>query len=127
MIAYLQCLTFVCLAVALLGNAQVHGESLTEYIIWPRANITDKDVTSVERLLRSLTLDPTRLYTSKNPSGPVPSFWLAILDHDSYQRVSRHPNVRVMADLANGLDPTVIDIARYSRSVLMKTLSCLRM
>lgn len=126
MAIYLLYLTLVCLTVILIGNAQVRGESLIEYIIWPRTNVTGQDVDRIENLLRSLTLDPTRLYVSRSPSEPIPTFWLAVLNDDSYQRISRHPNVSVKVDGVEGLASILIDITRYSRWVLMKTLSSLR-
>lgn len=126
MAIYFLFLTFVCLTVILIRNAQVRGESLIEYIIWPRANVTGQDVERIENLLRSLTLDPTRLYVSRNPSEPIPTFWLAVLNDDSYQKISKHPNVSVKADDVKRLAPMLIDITRYSRWVLMKTFSSLR-
>ncbi|KAI4135723.1 MAG: hypothetical protein LQ341_005841 [Variospora aurantia] len=77
----------------LIGNAHVHGEPLIEYLIWPRADINQGDVNNVENLLKSLMVEPTRLYASKSTLRPTPAFWLAELDHKTYQEVSRHPKV----------------------------------
>ena len=96
-----QFLIFVCLTVILIGNARVRSESMVEYIIWPRANVTRHDVEIIESLLRRLMTDPTRLYASKSPFKPVPTFWLAVLNDDSYQRILRHPSVSVKAEFVN--------------------------
>ena len=94
-----QFLIFVYLTVTLIRSAQVRGEPMVEYIIWPRSNVTRHDVAIIESLLRRLMSDPTRLYASKSPSNkPFPTFWLAVLNDDSYQRISRHPSVSVKAD-----------------------------
>ena len=118
---------FICLTVILLGHAQVRGESMVEYIIWPRANVTRHEVDIIESLLRRLMSDPTRLYASKSPFKPLPTFWLAVLNDDSYQRISRHPNVSVRVDSVDLLDSMLNGIIRYKRLALMKTLSSRRM
>lgn len=122
-----QFLIFVYLTVTLIGNARVRGDSMVEYIIWPRANVSGHDVDIIESLLRRLMSDPTRLYASRSPFKPLPTFWLAVLNGDSYQRISRHPSVSLDPEFFNLLDSMLNEITRYLRSGLMKTLSSPRM
>ena len=99
MTIYSYCIVAVLVAGFLLGNLQVHGAPLTEYIIWPREGITGQDVDNVESHLKSLLVNRTELYTSESASGRIPNFWLAILNHDSYENVAKHPKVSVMAGI----------------------------
>ena len=122
-----QFLIFVCLTVILTGNAQVRGESIVEYIIWPRPNVSRHDVEIIESLLKRLMSDPTRLYASKSPFKPLPTFWLAVLNDDSYQRISRHPSVSVKAEFVTTPDLMLSEIIRYLRSGPMRILSSRRM
>ncbi len=118
-----QYLIFTYLTVILIGNAQVRGELMVEYIIWPRANVTGHDLAIIESLLRRLMSDPTRLYASKSPFEPLPTFWLAVLNDDSYQRISRHPSVSVKAEFVTTPDLMLSEIIRYLRSGPMRILS----
>ena len=122
-----QYLIFIYLTVILIENARVRGESMVEYIIWPRANITRHEVDIIESLLRRLMSDPTRLYASKSPFKQGPTFWLAVLNDDSYQRISRHPSVSVKAEFVTTPDLMLSEIIRYLRSGPMRILSSRRM
>ncbi|KAL8893759.1 MAG: hypothetical protein Q9192_004951, partial [Flavoplaca navasiana] len=93
MTIYSKCIIAVLVAGFFLGNLQVHGAPLTEYIIWPREGITGQDVDNVESRLKSLLVNGTGLYTSESASRPIPNFWLANLDHDSYENVAKHPKI----------------------------------
>ncbi|KAI4187022.1 MAG: hypothetical protein L6R41_003100 [Letrouitia leprolyta] len=77
----------------LVCSAQVHGKTSIEYIIWPKANISQPDANSIEAFVKSLMVDPTRLYVSKSILSHTPSFWLAQLSKTSYEEVSKHPEV----------------------------------
>lgn len=89
----------VLVAGFLLGNLQVRGAPLTEYIIWPKEGITGQDVENVESHLKRLLVNRTGLYTSESASGSIPNFWLAVLNHVSYENVAKHPKVSVMTGI----------------------------
>lgn len=97
MVVYWPYLAFVCLAVLLAGNAQARDVSPMEYLVWPRINITRQDAKSIETFLKSVASNQTQLYASEIPPGSIPSFWLAVLDDESSQIVSRHADVSVKA------------------------------
>ncbi|KAL8851647.1 MAG: hypothetical protein Q9221_003484 [Calogaya cf. arnoldii] len=93
MAIYVQWVLFVYIVGVSMGIVRVHGDSSKEYIIWPRPIISAQDFESIESLLKSLVVDPTSMYTSRSTLRPDPAFWLADLNNDSYQKVSRHPKV----------------------------------
>ena len=112
MAIYVQWVLFVYIVGVSMGIVQVHGDSSKEYIIWPRPIISAQDFESIESLLKSLVVDPTSMYTSRSTLRPDPAFWLADLNNDSYQKVSRHPKVSSSADIATVLCIMLIQTAR---------------
>ena len=103
MAVHFQYMIFVYIAGILVSNAQVYGDSSMEYLIWPQANIAKQDFDSVETFLKSRVTDLKQLYASRSAFAPMPAFWLAVLDQESYQKVATHPKVSLTIEPA--IDP----------------------
>ncbi|KAL8671357.1 MAG: hypothetical protein Q9168_004139 [Polycauliona sp. 1 TL-2023] len=94
---------YLCMGLIVLSSAEASNATLSEYIVYPKPDLNLPSAHALQNLIKSLIVDPDRLYTSMNPINPgLPNFWLGNLESPTYERLSQeshvlqiHPNARL--------------------------------
>lgn len=65
------------------------------YIIYPVDKLGVLESSKLDELIRELAVNPEKVYVSKRPKLPIPTYWGATLSDDGAEKLKGHPWVHI--------------------------------